>query len=177
MQFYNSDRVRFLDEVGEGTIIGFKGTYIAIIEDENGFEVEVHTSKLVKVSDVLNTHLEKTLVPKQDELKDKLPIKKKVTQTITPFKKEIDLHIENLVNSHKGLTNFEIVTIQLNAVRVELETAIRNRKTKRIIAIHGVGSGVLKAEIRNVLDSYDCVSYKDASYRKYGYGATLIFVK
>lgn len=49
MDMQIGDRVRFLDEIGGGRISGFKGKSIALVEDEDGFEVPMSTNKLVVV--------------------------------------------------------------------------------------------------------------------------------
>jgi len=47
------------------------------------------------------------------------------------------------------------------------------KKMKRVIFIHGVGQGVLRQEIRRILNEYypHC-EFMDAPYHIYGYGAT-----
>jgi len=90
---------------------------------------------------------------------------------------EVDLHIEQLIDDFRNLSNGEIVIIQMNNFHKELELAISN-KTKKIIFIHGVGSGVLKSEIRKSLDkSYPHLKYQDASFKEYGYGATMVILR
>jgi dsDNA-specific endonuclease/ATPase MutS2 len=43
------------------------------------------------------------------------------------------------------------------------------------VVIHGVGEGVLRHEIRKVLDIYHPnFEFQDASYEEFGYGATEI---
>ena len=45
------------------------------------------------------------------------------------------------------------------------------------VFIHGIGNGTLKHELRKVLDEYyHDLKYQDASFKEYGYGATLIFI-
>ena len=41
-----------------------------------------------------------------------------------------------------------------------------------IVFIHGVGEGVLKLELEYVLKRYEDLTYYDADYQKYGFGAT-----
>ena len=90
---------------------------------------------------------------------------------------EVDLHIEELLDSHRGLSNFEIITVQLDKFRKELDDAILS-KTRRIVFIHGVGAGKLKTELRMALDKeYKYLKYQDASFKEYGYGATLVIVR
>ena len=89
---------------------------------------------------------------------------------------EVDLHIEQLVDSLKALTPVEMLDIQMKRFSSSLEEAIRNRK-KRIVFIHGVGNGRLRLEIQKVLkQKYPKLRYQDASFKEYGFGATLIFL-
>jgi hypothetical protein len=90
---------------------------------------------------------------------------------------EVDLHIEALREDHSQLSNTEILRIQMNRFRSALEDAISN-KTRRIVFIHGVGNGTLKLELRNELKrSYPEYTYQDASFKEYGFGATLIHLR
>lgn len=90
---------------------------------------------------------------------------------------EVDLHIEQLVDDFSGLSAGEIVDIQMSRFTIALDGAIRG-KTRKIVFIHGVGNGKLKYEIRKTLDSkYPKLKYQDASFKEYGYGATMVMVK
>lgn len=90
---------------------------------------------------------------------------------------EVDLHIEEIVEITKGLSNGEIVNIQMSRFETALETAIRS-KSQRIVFIHGVGNGRLKHELRKKLDGkYSYLRYQDASFKEYGYGATLVYLQ
>jgi hypothetical protein len=92
-------------------------------------------------------------------------------------REEVDLHIEQLVDNPKMLTPAEILDIQTGRFTVALEGAIRNR-TKRIVFIHGVGNGRLRLEIHRMLDQkYPKLRYQDASFKEYGYGATMVIIK
>ena len=53
----------------------------------------------------------------------------------------------------------------------------KNNKHKKIVFIHGVGNGVLKNEIRKALEKkYKWHTFQDASFKEYGYGATMVIV-
>lgn len=45
------DKVRFLSETGGGVIVGFKGSNIALVEDEDGFQIPTQLQDLVVVND------------------------------------------------------------------------------------------------------------------------------
>ena len=89
---------------------------------------------------------------------------------------EVDLHIAQLTDNLKNLTPGEMLDIQMSRFNIALEGAIRKRQ-KRIVFIHGVGNGRLRLEICRVLDQkYPKLRYQDASFKEYGYGATLVFL-
>jgi hypothetical protein len=88
---------------------------------------------------------------------------------------EIDLHIEELLENYSGMNNAEIIHIQLKHFQNALDTAINNHY-KKLIVIHGVGNGRLKQEVRNILSANKTVKFYDASYSRYGFGATEIAI-
>jgi hypothetical protein len=90
---------------------------------------------------------------------------------------EVDLHIQHLVDNHNHMSNAEILEVQIARFRTALESAILH-KTRRIVFIHGVGNGKLKLELRRILDrEYSGVKYQDASFREYGFGATMVLIR
>ncbi len=89
------------------------------------------------------------------------------------LEKEVDLHIEELKENISGLNSHQMLSIQLEKFEKELDAAIVNG-LKTITFIHGVGNGRLKSEIQRFLKSTDGVSFQDAPYKQYGYGATQV---
>jgi dsDNA-specific endonuclease/ATPase MutS2 len=103
----------------------------------------------------------------------KVEVKKAATLDLV----EVDLHIHELLDDTRGLANHEMLEIQLGRFRNELETAIANG-TRRIVFIHGIGNGTLKQEIRRELSTkYKKYYTQDASFKEYGYGATLVILR
>jgi hypothetical protein len=101
---------------------------------------------------------------------------KRARQHLEPARYEVDLHIEKLTDSWQHLSNFEILTIQLNAFEKYLELAIAHHQ-HNLIVIHGVGTGKLKDEIHEILNARREVrSYINQYDPRYGYGATEIFL-
>jgi hypothetical protein len=102
---------------------------------------------------------------------------KEITKTELPEQIETDLHVHELIDNPAGLSNKEILDIQMAKVEIEMESAIRSR-AKRIVFIHGVGQGVLKQEIAKLLKSkYPKYAYQDASFKEYGFGATMVILR
>lgn len=90
------------------------------------------------------------------------------------FVKEVDLHIHELVENEAGLNPTDKLNIQIEHFEKELNDAIA-KGIRKVVFIHGVGNGVLKLKIRNILDKdYAKYEYQDASFQKYKYGATLV---
>ena len=87
---------------------------------------------------------------------------------------EVDLHIQHLVKSTKGMQNYDMLTLQLDTAKYKLEFAIRKR-IPRIVFIHGVGEGVLQKELEYLFAKYP-VRITEASYQKYGLGATEVYI-
>lgn len=88
---------------------------------------------------------------------------------------EVDLHIHQLVQSTKGLSNFDMLNLQLDTAKRQLDFAIRKR-IQKVVFIHGVGEGVLKEELHYLFKKYDNIKFYDAEYQKYGLGATEIYI-
>lgn len=87
---------------------------------------------------------------------------------------EVDLHINQILDNTAGLSNGEMLGVQLARFRHVMEENA-GRKGQRIVFIHGVGNGTLKTELRKILDrEYRKLYYQDASFREYGYGATMV---
>lgn len=85
--------------------------------------------------------------------------------------KEVDLHIEELIENWSGMSNSQLLDIQLRRVMKEMDEAIAGH-LRSIVFIHGVGNGRLKQEVRRVLSSYRNIRFHDASFQRYGFGAT-----
>jgi hypothetical protein len=49
------------------------------------------------------------------------------------------------------------------------------KRIQKIVFIHGVGEGILKAELDFLLGRYDNLKFYDADYQKYGLGATEVY--
>ena len=97
-------------------------------------------------------------------------------QHLEPPKYEVDLHIEKLSADWRSLSNFEMLTLQLNTFEKYLDLAIAHHQ-HNLIVIHGVGSGKLKDEIHEILKARRGVrSFINQYDPRYGYGATEIFL-
>ena len=149
---------------------------------QNSYEKTKYFTQNAMVISLLETELE-TEVEKLTEsevakvIQEKDEPKVVVKRTVSPDLVEIDLHIHELLEDTCGLSNHEMLEVQLGRFRNELETAIGNG-TKRIVFIHGIGNGTLKQELRKELSTkYKKYYFQDASFKEYGYGATMVILK
>lgn len=166
MMFKTGDKVRVLDDDQKGEVIRIHKNRITIL-NEFGFEETYNSTELIpdKGFEV------ETVIPETDEKKTETAKSKEVSES-----KEIDLHIGQLTDSYSNLTNFEMLQIQLGTVKEEMELAISQRRRK-LIFIHGHGSGKLKEEMMKLLKKYRNIEIYDASFRKYKGGATCVEFK
>jgi hypothetical protein len=89
---------------------------------------------------------------------------------------EIDLHINQLLDTTVGMDNATMLEYQLAKFHEVMNENIKNRKQK-IVFIHGKGDGVLKSAIlKELKNRYKKCYYQDASFREYGFGATMVTI-
>lgn len=91
-----------------------------------------------------------------------------------PGRTLIDLHIEKLVDSWSSMSNFEILSLQLDEFEKFYDQAVLNH-LPAVTVIHGVGSGKLKDEIHEKLKyKKEVKNFINQYHPWYGYGATEI---
>ena len=101
----------------------------------------------------------------------------KIRENLSPARSVVDLHIEKLTDHWQQLTNFEILTSQLNNFEKYYELAMAHKQAT-LIVIHGVGEGILRNEIHDILKlKKEVKSFVNQFHPLYGYGATEIFFK
>lgn len=90
---------------------------------------------------------------------------------------EIDLHIDELVDTKAGLSNTDMLNLQVDEFRRVMDENLRN-KGKKIVFIHGKGDGVLRnALMKELRHRYKGHDVQDASFREYGFGATQVTIR
>lgn len=90
---------------------------------------------------------------------------------------EVDLHINELLDDTKGMSNGEILNYQLEKFREVMEE-YKSKREQKIVFIHGKGDGVLrKAVLDELKRKYSACKSQDASFQEYGFGATMVTIK
>ncbi len=90
---------------------------------------------------------------------------------------EVDLHINALLDSTAGMERADMLQYQMDVFHKTLAEH-KNHKGQKIVFIHGKGEGVLRKEIEKSLRTrYKQYLYQDASFREYGFGATMVIIR
>ena len=178
MMYKIGDRVSVLDEDITGTIVKIEDANI-VIETEDGFELEFNKGELVLVNtselsgDMFSKSLIVEIINEKERPKRNNQKKTKTKERFQP-PMEVDLHIHHLT-SQKGMSNYDMLSLQLETAQRQLDFAIKKR-IQKVVFIHGVGAGVLKTELEYLFGRYSNVKYYDANYQKYGLGATEVYI-
>ena len=151
MIFKVGDKVLFKKDKQSGIIIKVNSLYKVVVETIDGFDILVSVNDLARVEgdtdkstsygDVL-CQKDKVTYPKRQD-------KQQRSQSVL----KVDLHIELLTSNYNYMDNFEIIQIQMNECHNKIETAL-NSNYQKLIIVHGVGTGVLKTEVHNLLNNY-----------------------
>jgi len=151
MQFTIGDKVLFKKDDLKGEIIRVSSIYKVTVLTDDGFEMDISVKDLVKVevgTDKAASYGE--IGYSKDKASGSLKSKKQEkSQTML----KVDLHIELLTDNYQYMDNFEIVQIQLDLCQKKIEKAL-NSNYQKIIIVHGIGTGVLKAEVHKLLSHY-----------------------
>lgn len=123
----------------------------------------------VSADDIKEALLQKTVAETQKAQKKQHKVKNDIV--------EVDLHIHELLDDTTGMGNADMLNYQLDVFRKTLEE-YKNRKGQKIVFIHGKGDGVLRRAILDELKrKYKNYPSQDASFREYGFGATMVTIR
>lgn len=125
---------------------------------------------LISQADIQQAIQEKETPAKRQRVQ---PISKKEKNPVL----EIDLHINQLLDTTAGMSNAEMLEYQISKFNEIMQDNIK-RKGLKIVFIHGKGDGVLKSSIlKELRDKYKRMYVQDASFQEYGFGATMVTIK
>lgn len=158
VKFYKLHSFRENDYFDEEAIV-----YTLIERDLAGKELKIDAEELALA-------MQEKL---QTERRKQQPVAKKSKNEIL----EVDLHIHELLDNTAGLEAADILQYQLDKFNEVMQENSRN-KGQKIVFIHGKGDGVLKnAILKELKTKYKNMYFQDASFREYGYGATMVTIK
>ena len=172
------DRVSVLDDAISGVVTNIVDKNITIMT-RDGFELDFFENELVVMDGSLSKkdmmHMDlPTILSEKQQKKPGRTKRIKPKERIQPAM-EVDLHIHQLMPKTKNLSNYDMLTIQMEAAKRQLEFAI-SKRIQRVVFIHGVGEGVLRTELEYLFGRYENLKFYDADYQKYGRGATEVYI-
>ena len=90
---------------------------------------------------------------------------------------EVDLHINQLLETTSGMDNTAILNYQMSKFH-EVMKANSGKRGQKIVFIHGKGEGVLRTALEKEFKTTykNFCRFQDASFREYGFGATMVVV-
>jgi len=119
---------------------------------------------------------EASIIP-EEVMEEKLQadrVQKPKQTELVPDTLEVDLHYDGEGLANSQLSPSAILALQLSRFHSAVEEAI-SKNIRRIVVIHGLGQGTLKMQIRKELqEKYPKFIYQDASFKEYGFGATMV---
>ena len=177
MEIKVGDEIQVVDEDLKGKVTTIKENEIVFLADD-GFEYSYPKSALMfveKENDV-STRLKELDYQESGSDSTKLSYDSRRDIKFVGKIPVFDLHIETLAPDVLFKTQHEALMYQLEYVK-EVIVKAANMRIRRVVFVHGVGKGILRAELRRLLkESYPSIEYFDGSYRKYGVGATEIVI-
>jgi len=176
MDFKVGDQVEAIDDIIQGVVVKINGTQITV-ESNDGFLLRYSATELLKIASsnaIKVSNFEVARIKAEKEIPKNRHHKKLRTKERNAPQMEVDLHIDKLTPSAKGMSNFEMLNLQLDTAKRQLDFAMR-KKIQKVVFIHGVGEGILKEELYFLFKRYENVKYYDADYQKYGMGATEVY--
>ena len=175
--FEIGDEIETLDDTISGVVLEVGKNEITI-ETTDGFLLKYAPSELIKISNSRTIQVSRQEVAQIKAEKE--GGKKRNYKAVKPKernapKMEVDLHIHNLTKSVRGMSHYDMLNLQMETAKRQLEFAMRKR-IQKVVFINGVGEGVLKEELRYLFGRYENVKFYDADYQKYGLGATEVYI-
>lgn len=125
-----------------------------------------------KLLEISPEEIKNAMLHKEETKRPRITLRQQTADVI-----EVDLHINELVDTTAGMENADMLHLQIEKFHSVLNEN-RNRKGQKIVFIHGKGEGVLRKEIEKLLKTrYKTYYFQDASFREYGFGATMVTIK
>ena len=148
-KFKIGDKVKFLRSNDFGVVESIISERKLKVRDSSDFISVVNINDIIIYDNSTNT------VASYGDMKTNK--KTKIVSNLNVLK--LDLHIENLISDYQQMTNFEIVQVQVKKCEDFLLKSF-NTNVQKLIIVHGIGEGVLKKEVHELLNRYQLRYYE-----------------
>lgn len=173
-KWQTGQKVEAINQLLKGRILEVRKDGTVLVETDDGFEMTFMPHELLLAPQPSESFLKHSppLLKKDVETPRKKQ-QRKVKGKLLPM--EVDLHIEKLLKSYKHLSKHDILTYQTDTAKKQLEFAV-SKGLPEVVFIHGVGEGVLRAELEFLFGRYKNISISNADYTRYGLGALQVSI-
>ena len=177
-------KVKFTNEDLEGEIISIISEDKVVISCSDGFDHTVSLTEIIIVGEdnqlnysVSEAKLSAKITSKLNEVGSSKFLNRYTNSSKFQNGRvvEVDLHLEQLVDFPSKLDDWQKLHTQMQHVKNCLGAASA-KKVKRLVFIHGVGTGVLKTELHNYLSRFENLDFKEGDFNEYGTGATEVTI-
>jgi DNA-nicking Smr family endonuclease len=177
------NRIKVINENFEGEIKTILQNNRLIITSTDGFDYEFSTNEVVIIGED-NKHqytIDETAVSSKiasdKYIKEDFLIKY-TTKSKFQYNRtlEVDLHLNKLLEHPELLDDWQRLHTQIQHVKNCLSAADK-KNIRKIVFIHGVGTGVLKTELQNYLSKFENLTVTTADFNEYGNGASHDLIK
>jgi hypothetical protein len=175
MEFKAGTKVTVIDEDLNGVVQRVEGKWVFFVCDD-GFEYKYPKSALYAIDEQGQIEFYPKEIKIEKEEKANRRGKAALKISFKGKKPEFDLHLEALFPERSPSRNKESLNLQLEYAAGVIQKAIEVR-VRNLVFIHGMGQGILREELRNMLDQrFPNVEYYDGDYMRYGQGATEVII-
>jgi len=150
-KFEIGDKVKFIRSNDYGIIQSVISERKVQVEDSSKFLSIVNIDEIIPFDKSTNSVSSYAGLTSNKDKNANTKNLKKVISNLNVVK--LDLHIENLSADYHMMTNFEIIQIQIKKCE-DLIMKSLNSNVHKLIIVHGIGEGVLKKEVHDLLDRY-----------------------
>ena len=156
-KFKIGDKVKFLRSNDFGVVESIISERKLKVRDSSDFISVVNINDIISYDNSTNTVASYGDMKTDKDNYSNKNIKTKIVSNLNVLK--LDLHIENLISDYQQMTNFEIVQLQVKKCEDFLLKSFKT-KVQKLIIVHGIGEGVLKKEVHELLNRYQLRYYE-----------------
>ena len=151
-EFKIGDKIKFIRSNDFGVIKEIISERKVMVEDSSNFIVQVNKDEIILQDDSTNSV---SSYGDLSKIKDDFYVKRKKEKKVSNLNvMKVDLHIENLITDYHLMTNQEIIHVQIKKCEDVLMKSL-NSNVQKLVIVHGIGEGVLKKEVHNLLNKYE----------------------
>ena len=151
-EFKIGDKIKFIRSNDFGVIKEIISERKVKVEDSSNFIIQVNKDEIILQDDSTNSV---SSYGDLSKIKDDSYVKRKKEKKVSNLSvMKVDLHIENLITDYHLMTNQEIIHVQIKKCEDVLMKSL-NSNVQKLVIVHGIGEGVLKKEVHNLLNKYE----------------------